>query len=281
MRMRTLSYRSLGNSIGLAVLAFVCLVVAAPVLAQTSRINGIYGCDNPGGAGSCRPADIYTSDRSILIKGDNLVPFTTVSFGSAVLVVTMQGPGELVANLPTGLLPGPVDIVVSFPGGASSTFPASVRDARLLPTPTPGITPTPTPPGPSGTPTPIPTQGPPAPSIDKASCTAQDLEADPKSGLCLPKNPLTPTSDSLAASTSVGDLIRRVLRILLTLGGVVAVLFIMIGGYQYLTSRGNEDQAKAGRKTITYAVVGLVAVLLAFMLVTVLTNLFTQGKLFT
>jgi TRAP-type C4-dicarboxylate transport system permease small subunit len=78
----------------------------------------------------------------------------------------------------------------------------------------------------------------------------------------------------------VGDLIKRILDILLTLAGVIAVLFIVIGGYSYITSRGNEKQATSGRQTLTYAIIGLAAVLLAYTLVNVLTNLFTQGKLF-
>ncbi len=71
------------------------------------------------------------------------------------------------------------------------------------------------------------------------------------------------------------------MNILLTLGGVIAVLFIVLGGYQYITSRGNEDQAKSGRKTMTYALVGLIVVLLAFTLVSILTRTLTTGELFS
>jgi TRAP-type C4-dicarboxylate transport system permease small subunit len=78
----------------------------------------------------------------------------------------------------------------------------------------------------------------------------------------------------------VGQLIQRFLDILLTLAGVIAILFIVIGGYQYITSRGAEDQAKAGRKTMTYAIIGLIAVLLAYTGVNLVVRLITTGTLF-
>lgn len=106
------------------------------------------------------------------------------------------------------------------------------------------------------------------------------LPKDSATGLCLPTNPLTPATGSIVASSSVGQLIQRILDILLTLAGVIAILFIVLGGYQYITSRGAEDQAKAGRKTMTYAILGLIAVLLAYTGVNLVVRLITTGTLF-
>lgn len=106
------------------------------------------------------------------------------------------------------------------------------------------------------------------------------LVKDGPTGLCLPTNPLTPATGSIVASLSVGQLIQRFLDILLTLAGVIAILFIVIGGYQYITSRGAEDQAKAGRKTMTYAIIGLIAILLAYTGVNLVVRLITTGSIF-
>lgn len=106
------------------------------------------------------------------------------------------------------------------------------------------------------------------------------LPKDSATGLCLPTNPLTPATGSLVASSSVGQLIQRFLDILLTLAGIIAILFIVLGGYQYITSRGAEDQAKAGRKTMTYAIIGLIAILLAYTGVNLVVRLITTGTLF-
>lgn len=119
----------------------------------------------------------------------------------------------------------------------------------------------------------------PIPSDLKSFCPS-GLPFDPATGLCLPTNPLTPATGSIVASSSVGQLIQRFLDILLTLAGVIAILFIVIGGYQYITSRGAEDQAKAGRKTMTYAIIGLIAVLLAYTGVNLVVRLITTGTLF-
>lgn len=51
------------------------------------------------------------------------------------------------------------------------------------------------------------------------------------------------------------------------LAGVLAVIFIIIGGFQYMTSNGDAGTARRGRETIIYAVVGLVVVLMAFGIV--------------
>lgn len=40
--------------------------------------------------------------------------------------------------------------------------------------------------------------------------------------------------------------------------GVVALLFIVYGGFLILTSQGNEDQLRRGRAYITYSIIGVV-----------------------
>jgi len=91
-------------------------------------------------------------------------------------------------------------------------------------------------------------------------------------GVCVPKSP---ASSGLASKTKLSDLIKEVLTILLTLAGIAAVIFIIIGGFQYMTSGGNDEQAEKGRKALTNAVIGLVAVILAYAIVTIVTNFVT------
>lgn len=108
-------------------------------------------------------------------------------------------------------------------------------------------------------------------------CTELGLTYDTATGLCLPSSVIVQPGETIQGSRTVGEVIVNILKILLTLAGVVAAAFIVIGGYQYVTSRGSEDAAKKGRSTITSAVIGLVAVLLAYTLVNILTNLITGG----
>ena len=51
--------------------------------------------------------------------------------------------------------------------------------------------------------------------------------------------------------------------------GILSVAFIIYGGFQYVASRGDEEQAETGRKTLTNAIIGLVIVILSYAMVTV------------
>ena len=58
-----------------------------------------------------------------------------------------------------------------------------------------------------------------------------------------------------------------VLDMLLIIGGVVAVIFVMIGGVQYITSQGEPENTKHARATIINALVGLVITIIAASLI--------------
>ena len=60
---------------------------------------------------------------------------------------------------------------------------------------------------------------------------------------------------------SIIDLILRIIEFTYTLAGLITVVFIVYGGYEYLTSAGSEEKAKQGRNAITNAVIGIVIVL--------------------
>lgn len=70
----------------------------------------------------------------------------------------------------------------------------------------------------------------------------------------------------------VPSLIAVVIRILLMVGGAIAVLFVIMGGYMYITSGGNEEQAEKGKNTLTNAIIGVVIILLAWVIVNVVVN---------
>ena len=46
--------------------------------------------------------------------------------------------------------------------------------------------------------------------------------------------------------------------------GIICVAIIIVSGILYTTSAGNSDQIKTAKNAITYAVVGIVIILLAF-----------------
>ena len=59
----------------------------------------------------------------------------------------------------------------------------------------------------------------------------------------------------------------NVVNVLLWAAGIIAVAMIIVGGVQMTTSAGNPTAVGKAKKTITYSVIGLVVVLVAYALV--------------
>ena len=64
-----------------------------------------------------------------------------------------------------------------------------------------------------------------------------------------------------------------IIDILLRLAGLIAVGFIMYGGFRFVTSQGEAEGIKAARSTVLNAIIGLVITIFASTLVT-----FIAGK---
>jgi hypothetical protein len=79
---------------------------------------------------------------------------------------------------------------------------------------------------------------------------------------------------------SSGQAIDRAITLAFALVGILAVLFIVIGGFRYITSGGNDAQAASGKKTMTWAVIGLIMVLVAYTIIRVVTRVINTGSIF-
>ncbi|MGE5425548.1 MAG: hypothetical protein ACM3PZ_00455 [Bacillota bacterium] len=56
----------------------------------------------------------------------------------------------------------------------------------------------------------------------------------------------------------------RIIKVALTILGLLLVAILVLAGYRYMTANGNEDQTKKAIKEITEAVIGLLVVLVAW-----------------
>ena len=74
-------------------------------------------------------------------------------------------------------------------------------------------------------------------------------------------------------NNSVTGLILIVINWMLALAGLVAVLFLIIGGFWFITSAGNEETAEKGKSTVINAIIGIVVIVLSYVIVTVISNL--------
>lgn len=91
-----------------------------------------------------------------------------------------------------------------------------------------------------------------------AQCVAKNGQAIPD---CVPQK-------------TIPELLGMVINAFLILAGTVAVLFIIVGGFQYVSSAGNPESVQKAKNTILYAVVGLIVVILSYAIVNfIITNI--------
>ena len=77
----------------------------------------------------------------------------------------------------------------------------------------------------------------------------------------------------IAGSLTASGLVINIIKIGLFLSGMIAVVFVIIGGFQYMTSGGNEENAEKGKKTLINAIIGIVIIVLSYVIINVIVNL--------
>lgn len=86
--------------------------------------------------------------------------------------------------------------------------------------------------------------------------------------ICLPERPA-----GAPVFNSVSGLVGEILIILIMAAGLIATVFVVVGGYKYLTAGGEEEQVKTAKKMLSNALIGLVVVLLAYSIIRITLNL--------
>lgn len=66
--------------------------------------------------------------------------------------------------------------------------------------------------------------------------------------------------------SKIQTFIQNVIQVLVTLAGLTAAIFFVLGGFGYITSSGNPENLDRSKKTIFYSAIGLAIVLGAFVL---------------
>jgi len=76
------------------------------------------------------------------------------------------------------------------------------------------------------------------------------------------------------SNLSLWTVITNVLTFLLSIGLLLSILFLTVGGIQFITSTGNKEKQKTATETIKYAVIGIVLILGFGIILTIFTGLF-------
>lgn len=109
--------------------------------------------------------------------------------------------------------------------------------------------------------------------IAPLAVTATAGAADIQGNLCGGANLSTSSSTNCKEDTgSFNTVLATIINIFSLVVGIVAVIMVIIGGFNYITSGGNEGKVSTAKNTILYAVIGLVIVAFAQALVRFVIN---------
>lgn len=94
-------------------------------------------------------------------------------------------------------------------------------------------------------------------NITNAECAGINGNSDINSGDC----------NTSVSGPNIESIVSTIINILSWIVGVVSVIMIIIGGFRYIISSGNDTSVTSAKNTILYAIVGLIVVALAQVIV--------------
>mgnify|MGYP001583836018 CR=1 FL=1 len=85
------------------------------------------------------------------------------------------------------------------------------------------------------------------------------------SGCTVPGDPNRP-----AKISDILIVVRNIIRLLAPVAGLAFFIMIIVGGYQFLTSGGDPKGVAQARSTLTYAIIGILLVVSAWLILVVI-----------
>ena len=76
------------------------------------------------------------------------------------------------------------------------------------------------------------------------------------------------TLDSSLGTNDPVTVLTGIINIFLSVLALIAVILIIVGGFQWMTARGNEEKVASAKKTLMAAVIGLVIIIGSWALAT-------------
>lgn len=77
----------------------------------------------------------------------------------------------------------------------------------------------------------------------------------------------------VATLACIPIIIKNVVNAALVFAGIVALFLIIYAGIMYITSRGDQQKIDGAKKTVTYAIIGLIIIFLSFFIVSLISAL--------
>lgn len=79
----------------------------------------------------------------------------------------------------------------------------------------------------------------------------------------------TPTPEPL---TAIQPIFSNIVGLAIGFGGIVFFIMFVVGGFSYLTSGGNPQATEGAKKTLTYAIFGLVFIALSYLIIRLISD---------
>lgn len=83
--------------------------------------------------------------------------------------------------------------------------------------------------------------------------------------------------DGVATLNCIPIVFRNVVNWALILSGTTALFLIIWSGIRYIRSGGDQEKLKGARETLTYAIIGLVIILLSFGIINLISYITNVG----
>lgn len=88
------------------------------------------------------------------------------------------------------------------------------------------------------------------------------------------KNLETVATPKISKASTLGEIISKLVPYFFYFAGVLLLLYLILGGFQLMLSRGDPKAAQAGKSKITSAVIGFVIVFVAYWIMQIIANVF-------
>lgn len=83
----------------------------------------------------------------------------------------------------------------------------------------------------------------------------------------------------LRTDRTLADYIQSIINAALLLAAVIAVAYLIVGGYKYITAAGNAEGVAEAKTTILNAIIGLVIIFAAYVIVDFVYRIITHGSI--
>jgi hypothetical protein len=83
----------------------------------------------------------------------------------------------------------------------------------------------------------------------------------------------TTTAEPPAKLSDIETYFGNIVKVALEFAGIVLFIMLIVGGFNYITAGGNPQQAEAAKKTITYAIFGIVLLAMSFLILKLISEL--------